>query len=225
MEPSASPLRCPSFGENIVGGGITPGRFGTGAAKRGKEESRGGKLKGGADRRVVGGGNPGGCSSARTGSAGAVLAGEARPATAGSRRPRGPTCGEQAGHVRARGARLPGAVAVCGVRRPPPAVRPRRTKGAGARRKAGGVGRRTSDNRRERRRVAGGVRGRCGRTAQTVVEIRQICAGAGNGWLIGKNSPRIAGESSAAGGLCLGSDEHGGCSAGQIGAEKVVTIW
>ena len=71
----------------------------------------------------------------------------------------------------------------------------------------------------------GAVRGRDGRTAQTVVEIRQICAGAGNGWLIGKNSPRIAGESSAAGGLCLGSDEHGGCSAGQIGAEKVVTIW
>ena len=92
--------------------------------------------------------------SARTGSAGAVLAGEARPATAGSRRPRGPTCGEQAGHVRARGARLPGAVAVCGVRRPPPEAHG--PKGAGARRKAGEVGRRTSDNRRERRRVAGG---------------------------------------------------------------------
>jgi|GEM_PF-2493864 len=71
----------------------------------------------------------------------------------------------------------------------------------------------------------GAVRRRDGRTAQTVVEIRRICAGAGNGWLTAKTAPRIAVESSAAGGAGVGSDEHGGRSGGQIGAEKVVTNW
>ena len=50
----------------------------------------------------------------------------------------------------------------------------------------------------------GAVRGRDGRTAQMVVEIRRICAGAGNGWLTAKTAPRIAVESSAAVGAGVG---------------------
>jgi len=50
-----------------------------------------------------------------------------------------------------------------------------------------------------------------------VVERSAVIAGAEDGWLIGKNSPRIAGESSAAGGAGVGVGLGGGRSGGCLG--------
>jgi hypothetical protein len=64
----------------------------------------------------------------------------------------------------------------------------------------------------------GAVRGRGGRTDQTVVERSAVFAGAGNAWLTGKTAPRIAVESSAAVGagvgVGLGCGRSGGCLGG-----------
>jgi len=92
----------------------------------------------------------------RRGVAGAVLAGEARPATAGSRRLRRAGGGEP--YARRPGGGEPTAGCGCRVRGSPPAPSsaPSAHKGGRSPPTAGGVGRRTSDNRRERWRGLGG---------------------------------------------------------------------
>lgn len=121
-----------------------------------------------------------------------------------------------------------GAEASCGpmvrrVRGEPPAPRAKRRGSSRLRRRswAAFLGRSPGASARGWRRVHRGTEGaRVGPWRSAVLRRRRFV-----GLLAAKTAPRIAVESSAAGGLCLGSGEHGGRSAGQIGAEKVVTIW
>jgi hypothetical protein len=170
-------------GCRIAGDGESPGLCATGS--RGPA-SRGGTL---CDGREAGSRTPGGPEA---GSRLSGLGGRVRgsPPAPRGRRPKGAGARRKAGGVGRRTSenrrerrRVRGSP-------PAPSSAPSAHKGGRSPPTAGGVGRRTSDSRREPVRVAGAVRGRDGRTAQTVVEIRQICAGAGNGWLCRENRPQ-----------------------------------
>jgi len=165
-ESPPSPLLAGSFPDvSPHGGGNQSGQLWGRIAVGGERGVRGENLKGGGRvKEVVTDRTAGLQDRRRRGVAGAVLAGEARPATAGSRRLRRAGGGEPYARRPGGGEPTPNSAAVAAVL----AICAANCRGPGL----------------------GAVRRRGGRGPPWPVEIRRICAGAGNGWLCRENRPQ-----------------------------------